>query len=259
MFHITGARHMYPERAGFFIDRKKGHPHYTFLHFHNSVRIRLGEQDLLTQPHAVILYAPGEKQFFQSEEPLLHDWFHFTGDPAELPLERFSAGKVFYPSRHGIITSLVAGLETEFFSEKPSSAILSDCKVKELFIALDRDLSEKEAAVGGETLEKFRFLRGEMFSSLNKAHTVESLASRAGLSPSRFFALYKKIYGTSPIADLIACRIRSAKIKLAYSEESVEAVAASLAYENTTHFIRQFKSRVGLTPAAYRKNFRGEK
>ena len=257
MLEITGVRHMYPEPAEFFMDRRLGHPRYTFLHFHNSVRIRVGDEELVTQPHAVVLYAPGEPQYFYSPEPLLHDWFHFSGDFDEIPLEKFCTGKVFYPSCHEQITRMVAQVETEFFSGEPGSPMLSDCKIKELFITLDRDLCENGARlVGSETLEKFRYLRGEMFSSLNQHHSIESLAEKAGLSPSRFFALYRKIYGTSPASDLIACRIRSAKNKLAYSEASVEAIAASLAYENTTHFIRQFKSRTGLTPTAYRKRFR---
>lgn len=260
MFEITGVRHMYPEPAGFFIDRKNGHACYTFLHFHNSVRIRMGEREFVTQPHAVVLFSPGVPQFFQSDEPLLHDWFHFAGDFSELPLEVFCDGSVFYPSCHEEITRWVAELETEFFAGKKASRVLSDCKVKELLVALDRDLSEKESlAVKSRTLEKFRFLRGEMFSSLQEHHSIESLSQRVCLSPSRFFTLYRKIYGTSPIEDLIVARIRSAKNKLAYSDATVEAIAASLSYENTTHFIRQFKARTGVTPSAYRNQIRKEK
>lgn len=257
MFEITGVRHMYPEPAGFFIDRREGHLRYTFLHFHNSVRIRVGESEFVTQPHAVILYAPQTPQYFYSKEPLLHDWFHFSGEFEELPLKRFCVGEIFYPSCHEQITRMVAQLETEFFLGEGDSPLLSDCKLKELFITLNRDLCEKGArSVGSETLEKFRFLRGEMFSTLERQYTVESLAARVNLSPSRFFALYRKIYGTSPVADLIIARIRSAKNKLAYSEASVDAIAASLGYENTTHFIRQFKSRVGVTPGDYRRQSR---
>ena len=257
MFEITGVRHMYPEPAGFFIDRRNGHARYTFLHFHNSVRIRVGESEIVTQPHAVILYAPQTPQYFYSAEPLLHDWFHFSGDFEELPLERFCTGEVFYPSCHEEITQTVAQLETEFFLGEGDSPLLSDCKLKELFITLDRDLGKRETGeVRVETLEKFRFLRGEMFSTLERQYTVEALAERVNLSPSRFFALYRKIYGTSPVADLIVARIRSAKNKLAYSEASVDTIAASLGYENTTHFIRQFKSRVGMTPGDYRRQSR---
>lgn len=251
---------MYPEPAGFFIDRRKGHLRYTFLHFHNGVRIRLGEEEIRTLPHAVILYEPEVPQYFYSEEPLLHDWFHFNGDFDRMPLENFRVGEVFYPSCHEEITRLVAQLETEFFLGERDSSVLSDCKVKELFITLDRDLGEKGArSVGSETREKFRFLRGEMFSSLHRHHSIETLSQKAGLSASRFFALYRKIYGTSPVSDLIVARIRSAKNKLAYTEASVDAIAASLAYENTTHFIRQFKARTGMTPSAYRKAVREEK
>ena len=183
MFEITGVRHMYPEPAEFFIDRRLGHPRYTFLHFHNSVRLRVGGEELVTQPHAVVLYAPSEPQYFYSPEPLLHDWFHFSGNFEALPLEEFRSGKVFYPSCHEQITRMVAQVETEFFSGELGSPMLSDCKIKELFITLDRDLCEDGARlVGSETLKKFRYLRGEMFSSLNQHHSIESLAEKAGLS-----------------------------------------------------------------------------
>ncbi len=258
MFEISSVRHMYPEPAGFFINRPTGHRNYTFLHFHNRVELRLEGKLVQTEPHCMILFRPGTPQFFRSRVPLLHDWFHFAGDFSRLPLKLFTPDQIFYPSSHGFVTNLVAEMETEFFAKEESSLLLTDCKIKELFIGLDRDLGNRELGeVRSETLEKFRFLRGEMFSSLDRQHTVDALAARINLSPSRFFALYKKIYGTSPVADLIIARIRSAENKLAYSEESVDAIAASLAYENTTHFIRQFKSRTGLTPSAYRKQVRG--
>ena len=80
MIEITGIRHAWPERAGFVIDRPAGHPHYTFLHFCSSVEILAGGLRQTAPPHACILYAPGTPQFFSSAGPLLHDWFHFTGD-----------------------------------------------------------------------------------------------------------------------------------------------------------------------------------
>ena len=257
---ILRIRHSWPEPENFTLNRPKGAKEYVLIHFHNAVEITLDGVCHHTAPGALIIFSPHKPHSFHSREPLLHDWFHFSGDFDALPLERFTAEEVFYPACHEQITRMVAQLETEFFLGEGDSPALSDCKLKELFITLDRDLREKGAhAVGNETLEKFRFLRGEMFSSLDQHHSVEALSEKAGLSPSRFFALYRKIYGTSPVSDLIVARIRSAKNKLAYTEASVDAIAASLAYENTTHFIRQFKSRTGTTPSAYRKAIRKEK
>jgi len=74
-----------------------------------------------------------------------------------------------------------------------------------------------------------------------------------GLSESRFFSLYKRIFGISPTLDLINAKITAAKNLLLSTDEKIEAISHALGYDNVTHFIRQFKSRVGKSPSAYRK------
>ena len=257
MITVTACRHMYPEKPGFLIDRKGGHPRYTFLHFHGSVEIRLGGETIQTLPHGVILYRPGTPQYFYSRENLLHDWFHFEASYEEIPLCAFRPDRVYYPSCHRFLTKAVAELETEFFAGHYGGQILMDGRIKELFIRLERDLTrEKEPSVDHETLEKFRFLRGEMLSSPEERFSVADLAQKAGISPSRFHALYKNIFGTSPCNDLICARIRQAKNSLIAGTDRIETIAEALGYENTTHFIRQFKSRVGESPSSYRKRRR---
>ena len=43
---ITRARHAWPEKAGFTIDRPRGLPEYTFLHFFESVQILVNGETL---------------------------------------------------------------------------------------------------------------------------------------------------------------------------------------------------------------------
>lgn len=258
MITISTIRHMYPENAGFFIDRKEGHRNWSFLHFHQSVEMILNGERIVTEPHAVILFRPGTPQFFITRENLIHDWFHFHTESGEMPpLSLFQPDRIHYPSCYEEITRTVAELETEFFASNFASDILIDSKIKELLIRLERNLSAKDtpSRIKDETLEKFRFLRGELFSSIEKHLSVDQMAERVNLSPSRFFALYKSIFGTSPTADLIHARIRSAKNMLIYTDKRIEDVALALGYENTTHFIRQFKSRTGKTPSEYRLLF----
>ncbi len=262
MITISTIRHMYPENAGFFIDRKEGHRNWSFLHFHQSVEIFLEGKMIVTEPHAVILFRPGTPQYFITRENLIHDWFHFHTEDGEMPpISLFQPDRIHYPSCHKEITRWVAELETEFFASGFSSDILIDSKIKELLIRLERNLSAGAAPsrIKNETLEKFRFLRGELFSSTEKHPSVSEMAEKVNLSPSRFFALYKSIFGTSPTADLIHARVRSAKNMLIYTDKRIDDIAFSLGYENTTHFIRQFKSRTGKTPSEYRLLSFGEK
>ncbi len=244
---------MFPENAGFFIDRVNGHGSYTFLHFHNSVEIAMNGEVITTSPHAIILYRPKTPQYFKSNSRLLHDWFHFEGDLSGIPLNNFELDKIYYPSNHEFITKIVAELETEFFDKSNTSEFLIDLKLQEFFIKLDRSIAKSDKiSVDKETKQKFRYLRGEMFSSLDKHWSVADMAKKVDLSESRFYSLYKRIYGTAPTADLINARIDSAKNKLLIQDLRISDIAESLGYENTTHFIRQFKAMVGMTPTAYR-------
>ena len=59
---ITRARHAWPEKAGFIIDRPKGLPEYTFLHFHNSVEILVNGEVVTTPPGTVIFYREATPQ-----------------------------------------------------------------------------------------------------------------------------------------------------------------------------------------------------
>jgi AraC-like DNA-binding protein len=105
-----------------------------------------------------------------------------------------------------------------------------------------------------DTVMKFRQLRGKMFNSLNEKWTISRMAKETNFGESHFQHLYKKLYGISPTADLINERMIKAKHLLTYETISIVKIAATLGYENSTHFTRQFKKEVGMSPAKYRSS-----
>lgn len=257
MLKITSVRHAFPESQGFVIDRPNGHREYTFIHFYNSVEIKINGRKIITEPHAIILYKPETPQYYKSYEPLIHDWFHFVGEFDSLTLNNFKFDEIYYPKAYNIITETVAELENEFFGDKINRNFIYDSKTKELFVKLDRDIANTKCEpMNTEYVEGFRYLRGEVFSNLKHSWTVSKMARRMGLSESHFYLLYKKIYGITPTADLIKAKIDSARNTLRFQNTPIGEIAANLGYQNTTHFIRQFKNAVGVSPTAYRNEFK---
>ncbi len=252
MINITDIRHAWPEPAGFLMSRTNGHPEYTFLHFFNSVSIEYKGSVIKTQPHAVILFDINTPQFFESPEPLVHDWIHFTlSSPFDFG---FLTDTIYYPSHSDFITDMIRELEAEFFDSRSRRREYMEIKVRELFLKLSREIaSNGEMGINLETKEKLRYLRGHMFSHLRENWTVKRMADEVGLSQSRFFTVYKSFYGISPVSDLIRARMNSAKNMLLYSGRRIEEIAELLGYQNITHFIRQFKKENGMSPSAYRK------
>ena len=199
MYTIVNARHAFPERAGLCIDRPNGRSDYTFIHFWSAVEIRQGEALCRTAPHACILYRRGTPQYYRCSTPLIHDWLHFTGEidglleECGVPLDR-----VFYPSRTEPLTALTRELEAELYGDRPGRERLLSLKLEELCILLGRYVSDPPLSVDPAVAAAIGALREQAFSSLAHPWTAEEMAAAVHLSPSRFFALYKTLWGTSP-------------------------------------------------------------
>lgn len=259
MPEISSLRHFYPELNGFAIKRKNGHEQYTFLHFSTSVEIEIGNELVRARPHACIIFQPHTPQYFHATEPLVHDWIHFFSVPdgyfESLSLQ---TDTLYYPKSADFITELTREMEENFFSNSIAREELLQLKLRELFIRLSRSIhAEPDLTLDEEQTASLYAVRREMFLRLNENWTVDKMAKYCGVSASRFFVLYRTLFKTSPINDLIIARINDAKNTLTQSDAPVKTIAQNLSYNNLNHFIRQFKQFTGMTPGEYRKaNFR---
>lgn len=88
-----------------------------------------------------------------------------------------------------------------------------------------------------------------------KPCSIEQLASLCYLSPSRFFYLFKKKMGCTPIT--YKNKITIQKISQAlffYKDKSIESIAREYGFESTIYFTRLFKKLTGKTPSQFRKD-----
>ena len=255
MITIDSIQHSYPEGPHFRLRRPKGHPLYTFLHFHTSIIVFDDKKTIELPPHAVIIYKPGSKQYFTANGPLIHDWIHFAGDfssilrKTELELDKF-----YFPKNSEFIEEIVYELEMNFYSNKKNKEHFLQLKFEELFFKLDRELNNKENQLSRGVLEQLMELRKKMYSSLEHNWTVKDMAKELSVCESKVYSLYKNAFGVSPVADLIDKKINMAKNMLNFSDKKIVEIAEELGYSNTTHFIRQFKKVVGISPLKFRQS-----
>ncbi len=236
----------------FKIDRPNGYPEYSFAHFIDGIYTYIDGVRVFLPPHSCIIWRPGTPQYFESDKPICHNWFHFKGNPEPLfqelglPIDQWICPKQWF-----FISEIIEEMQDEFFSEKAGRTTLVHLKAKEFFIKLSRALQDTP---DDSTAELIRRLRSRMLSRPEQAWSVEQLADKANLSPSRFHALYHTMYGNGPIDDLIRFRINIAKYDLETTSLPISSIAEKLGYRNITHFSRQFKKIVGTAPQQYRKN-----
>lgn len=252
---VTRARHAWLEEKDFCIDRPRGIKEHTFLRFHVSVELLVDGRVVTTEPGACIFYSADTPQWFHSPDKLIHDWVHLTGDMAGLLLQAgLRPDALYQPSNSRFITPIVREIELDVLTRRDTGDGLAELKLRELALKLSRAVrsSDGESAIKSAVKEQLRQVRGQVFASLDRSWTVEDMAALAYLSASRFYTVYRAVFGISPGEDLIQARIDMAKNRLRDSHEPISELAEHLGYRNTTHFCRQFKQITGLTPSQFR-------
>ena len=255
---VLSVRHAWPEQPVFTIDRKKGIDNITFLHFHNSVEMLVEGKIIKTKPGACIFYAAFAPQWFRSYQMIVHDWAHLNVYASSL-LRKYGIqmNKIYYPEDPKFITQIMHQIETEYFFDYPFKEEIIALRFEELLIKLSRAIkgTEEKMIPEGKEARQFHDIRSDILMRPFEKWTVEAIASRLSLSPSRFHAIYKSMFGTTPMDDVIKARLRTAKNILRNTKEPIKEVAYQCGYESESHFIRQFKRFEGVSPGKYRKDF----
>ncbi|MGN0243256.1 MAG: helix-turn-helix transcriptional regulator [Lachnospiraceae bacterium] len=101
----------------------------------------------------------------------------------------------------------------------------------------------------GEALE---LTRQTVLSSTGHMWTAKSMAARANMSISQYYALYKKTFNITPMDDLYNHRFEKAKLLLK-TGYPINYILQSCGFRSPQHFSAFFKRREGISPAEYRK------
>lgn len=107
--------------------------------------------------------------------------------------------------------------------------------------------------IASEIAERIGRSIAYMIEHLDQPLQVSTLAAQASVSPSHYFALFKRQTGTAPIDFFIRLRMNHARELLDSTCSSVKEVAAAMGYDDPFYFSRVFKSVHSVAPAEYRK------
>jgi YesN/AraC family two-component response regulator len=101
---------------------------------------------------------------------------------------------------------------------------------------------------------------GEVFefieANYNRGITLCDVAKAAGYSPAYLTNRVKQETGRTVNRWIIERRMAEALLLLRSTKQSVEQIAATVGYQNTCHFYRQFRQYQGITPQDWRKKHR---
>ena len=100
-----------------------------------------------------------------------------------------------------------------------------------------------------ELSEVFEFIEAHY----NNGITLSDVAKAVGYSPAYLTNRVRQETGKTVNRWIIERRMAEALLLLSSTKQSVEQIAATIGYQNTCHFFRQFRQYQGTTPQAWRK------
>lgn len=83
--------------------------------------------------------------------------------------------------------------------------------------------------------------------------STEALAKIYGVTPRRLNDIFRNAYGLTPGAYVLEYRLNMAKHLLAHTGLPISEISEQSGFSDITYFSRIFKSKLGVTPSAYRQ------
>lgn len=99
-------------------------------------------------------------------------------------------------------------------------------------------------------------IRTLFITSCESDFSMDELAMRFNVNRYRMTREFSEFVGMTPLKFLNNVRIEKARALIESTDLSISAVGIAVGIPNTTHFINQFKEKLGVTPQAYREGYR---
>ncbi|MCA0757073.1 AraC family transcriptional regulator [Paenibacillus sp. N4] len=255
MLRLISCGYHLVHKDGIVRNRPNGSGNYTFVFFKSNAEVKLHDSTLTVENNTFILFQPATPHYYRElESPFINDWFHCNGDDLQAFLLNlnFPSDTPVKASDPLLISRCIMDLQNTFRLGGPLRDQIIDCDLRSFFMKLG-DLRERTAP---DKLHRyyipFSELRNELYRSPHQNVSVQELASRLNMSKSYFQHIYKDLFHCSVMMDIINARLEHAKYLLDHSELSVTHISNLCGYENDTHFMRQFKKFVGVSPRQYK-------
>ena len=156
----------------------------------------------------------------------------------------------------GRVTASLLGGMFHTFHPVSQSIRIPDCPLNELekiMMQASSALREQAEAAGIDMNAELRKLRQEIAERPQEDWNVTDIAKRLCISKSYLHRVYKQLFQVNLLDDVIEARVAKAKKLLEFSGLRIQEISQQCGYNNESHFMRQFKDKVGMTALQYRQ------
>ncbi len=224
---------------------------YEIMFFQSDVYIEIDGKMKEYPVNTCILYEPGQRVHYRAKEgKLLYTWIRFDCDEPLFTEGYLPFGKPVFCRDLSYFKVYWQAVANENYWSHDSREIVLEELMHIIFHRLHDYVYFGEYSQYKDIFEK---LRNEIWSRPEKGWTIQRMADFVNLSKRSMQTYYQRFFHCSCINEVIESRIYTAKLLLARTDENISTIADMCGYQNTEHFCRQFKKKVGTTPGKYKK------
>lgn len=174
----------------------------------------------------------------------------------ELPLFNWAKRPIVEHSQNPLLREMFTTVFDEVRNPRLGTRAFVSALMKQILIVLLRSQPNNDSSILLMTDERFAGVVAGILDHPDGDHRVDSLASVAGMSRSRFSHHFTAAYGCSPTAFVKAVRLVSAARMLKGSKTPVKSIAAAVGYASRSQFSRAFQEKYGVDPSTFRQQSR---
>lgn len=237
---------------GFVYGLPPGHETYLLILTSTPAEFFIEEEFRKAPAGSAILYTPGSRVLYRAcEDTYVNDWIRFRSDEKfieQLPIRNypFPVGDAEYCHT---LFKLMTWEATLTSSENQSRSALS-LLLQTLFLKLGESCRRPTASPHSQEMLD---LRKRIYNNPELPWSVDDMARDLHLSAGYLQTLYKSMFGSSCMEDVILQRLRRSQDQLVSTDKSVREIAEDCGYNNVEHFCRQFRKFMGASPSSYRR------
>jgi len=204
------------------------------------------------------MFTPGTQQEYGAlDQPWTHCWIHFQPRPywlqwLEWPeiapgLRHLAVGDPAIRAAIGHHRQRLLAAATGIKRNRDALAMNA---LEALLLAADDELAQRASQ---RQDPRIATAVAWLQRNLDRAPSLNEIATTAGLSSSRLSHLFKAELGLAPLRWHERERMRRAAQLLADSEDAIKDVATELGYDDPLYFSTRFKHHHGVSPRTWRQ------
>lgn len=195
------------------------------------------------------LLPPGSTHDYHSDEhtPWKKVFVNFGGPLAEKLIESYNLDNaIYFPSlniKKELYDIVSIGKNPAEDATGKITGIINEILVK-MYLSVNSSKYVPQIA---------KDMKNYLNTKITSSFSIKELCEYVSKSESQTINIFKKTFGVTPYAYLLNKKISFAKTMLANTNLSVKEVAYNLKFADEYYFSNIFKTKVGMSPAAYRK------